>query len=117
KEQRRGEQTGGEIAVIDDLVERVQLPGVVKAKVDKRREAENIEVLRLLGAAAAEVNEQANDEVGEADRVLVHHCAIEGNLANDHVLDRDFYTIANNVVGATLPHAQPGQSLRNVEGV
>ena len=70
QEQGRGEPARDQIAPVNDLIEGVQLAGVVEAGKDKGSETENIKMPGFIGAAAAEINKQADGEIDSADQIL-----------------------------------------------
>ena len=106
-----GQEPGRDISVVDHLVEAVQFPGVVETEIDEGGQAKNIEVLRLVGAAAAEVYEQPDDQVGEADHVLVDHRPIERHLTDNQSLNGYPHAAADDGVVGFVPEADSGQYL------
>ena len=66
QEHGRRDQPGHQIAEVDDLIERIQVAGVVEAEKNEGGQAENIEVPRLVRAAAPEIDEQPDQQVCRA---------------------------------------------------
>src|SRR5689334_1638004 len=116
QEESGRQQSSHEIPEIDDRIEAVQLAGVVKTKKNKRSQAENIKVARLLRTAAAEIHEQPDNQVGEADQVLVNHRPIHRHFAHDHVADRHPNAAPLYHIIRVAPDAEPHQYLGNVNG-
>ncbi len=51
------EQSRRHIAKVNDFIEPIQLAGVMERAQDERNQAQNIEMARLMGAAAPEIDE------------------------------------------------------------
>src|SRR5215469_12781844 len=89
----------------------------MKREEDKRGQAEDIKVARLLGTAAAEIDKQTDDEVSEADKVLIDDGAIERHLTDDDVFDREFDAAADDGVGGLLPGTDGREDFGDLDGV
>src|SRR5215472_14614750 len=72
------------VAEIHDLVERVQVAGVVETEKDEGRKAQDVEMLGLVGVAPAEVNEQSDQQVRRPYQVLEDDGPIQGRFPNHH---------------------------------
>ena len=68
QEQRRLQQPGHCVRPVDDPVEVIQLPGVVKGVEDERHQAENIKVCALGGRPAPQQDVDAYAQVDEGNQ-------------------------------------------------
>ncbi len=116
QEHGRRHQAGGQVAEINDLVECIELPGVVEAKEHERGQAQNIKVPRLLRAAAAEINEQADHQVGKSDQVLVGDGQIQGHFPHDDS-GVEVHAAAADVIDGLAPRPDAHQHLSDVGGI
>ena len=76
----------------------------------------DVEVRRLVGAAAAEVDEQADGQVSQSHQVLVHAGAVERRFAHQHV-GGELHPSAAELVFGFAPRAEARQHLRDIQGV
>ncbi len=80
-----GEDAGDEIAEINNLVEDVELAGVVEAGEDEGGQAEEEEVGGVGGVGTAKINEESDEEIDGADGVLIIDGGIGDIFADDDV--------------------------------
>jgi hypothetical protein len=113
---RGSQQSRDQVAVGDDFVEGVELPGVMETEEDERGQAEDIKVPRLMRAAAPEVHEQADDQIRGANHVLVNHGALEGRFSHQHARI-DFNSTRDQVVARPTQRAYPHQDFGNIDGL
>ena len=113
KKNRRSQDAGHHVAEINDLIEGIQLTGVMETGENKRSQAKNVEVLRLVCATAAKINKQSNNQVGHSDHVLIRDGPILGNFADN---DRGFeiHAAPMHDIFGLIPGADPHQHLRNL---
>ena len=109
------EQAGGDVGKVDELVEIVELAGVVETGQDERNQAEDVEMAGLGCVQPAEINEQSDGQVGDADNVLVETGRIGYRLADDHLGFGFHVMAAEDVLGAGVG-AQPDQDLGDLDG-
>ena len=94
-----GEDAGDEIAEINNLVEDVELAGVVEAGEDERRQAEEEEVGGVGGVRTAKINEKSDEEIDGADGILIIDGGIGDVFADDDVGAEGDAIAANGVEG------------------
>ncbi len=115
QEQSRRQQARAHVPEVDDLIESVELAGVMKTEEHERSQTENIEMQRLLRTAPAEIHEQPDNEVRRAHQVLIHHGPVQRNLAHDYFSDIEFQVAALDVVRSREPGRQVSQDLGHVQ--
>ena len=114
QEQRRRQEPGDQIPQVNDLVEIVQLAGVVEREQDEAGQAQQEKVQGARGAAAAEVHEQPDRQIHGADRVLIEDGGIAFGLADDDVA-RHFDAVVQDLVLDLLPGAEARQNGGDIE--
>src|SRR5262249_4698062 len=102
-----------QVSEIDHLVEIVELARVVKAKRNETRQAQNVEVLRLLGAAAPEVDEETDDQVCRSHGILIDHGPFQ-RLFRHHQHGGEFHAAALQAVFRPAPWSDCYQDFLDV---
>ncbi len=116
-EEKRGRQPpGDQISPVDDLVEVVELAGVVKAGKDEGDQAEQEEVPRLLRAAAAKIYKEPDGEIGRPHQILKIDRRIVRGLAHDDFGGELDAVSAHDIV-LRRPGAHARQNARDIQSL
>ncbi len=116
QEQSGRQEPRHHVADVNDLVEIIQLAGVVEGGEDKARKAEHVEMQRARGVAAAKIDEQADRDIDHGDGVLIVDRRIAIGFAGDDLdVERLTAITADQVLGVA-PGTQGRQSLGRFDG-
>ena len=118
QEQHGSEITRNYVAQIDDLVEIVQLAGVVEGGQNKAGQAQQEEMHGARRGTAAEINKQPDGQVHRAVGIKIEERRIAFGLRdNDVVLDLLAMAVVKDRILRRLPCAQPCQNLGRLQRI